>query len=94
MSKYPDYACQCCGYTNGDMFEDKPGKRTDVEIAEFSMYRKMYHAHKEELRQAERPSMSIWPKTRIGQRHTEATRQKISATIRAKNAKLTEAEER
>lgn len=78
--EYPDYACQCCGYTNGDMFQDRPGIRTPEEIAEFNMYRKMWHKMKEQIKAAQRPDSSIWPKTRIGQRHSEETRQKISAT--------------
>jgi len=77
MNNYPEYACQCCGYTNGDMFEDRPGERTLEEIAGFKMYRKMYHQFKKERQALLQPKGNVWAKGRIGQKHTPETREVI-----------------
>lgn len=49
--KYPPYACQCCGITNGDMFQDyfrSLGREpTETECAGFEMYRKMWRENQE-----------------------------------------------
>lgn len=43
MSKYPPYACSCCGFANADMFYDHYNfEPTDNQIMEFRAYRKVW----------------------------------------------------
>ena len=84
MGNLPDYACSCCGITNGDMFYDRDVEITERDIMEFEAYRKMWRLFKD---QEKKIRADIFPKTRIGKQHSQATRDKISATIRAKKAK-------
>lgn len=39
----PSYACECCGYTNNDMFYHGREEATEADIAEFEMYKATYH---------------------------------------------------
>lgn len=81
MSKYPPYACQCCGFTNADMFWDRDGERTEPEIAEFNVYRKMWYILNDERQQVKNERSTYGA---FGLRkHTDATRAKISATRKA-----------
>lgn len=88
MSDYPPYACSCCGVTNGDMFYDyfrSLGREpTERENIEFEVYRKYWMKLKEERKVI---TANVWGKSRIGRQQTQATRDKISATIRAKGLK-------
>lgn len=81
ISEYPPYACSCCGVTNGDMFEDRPGEITPEEIAEFKMYRKMWQLLKKER---EVKLANVWGKGLVGRKQPATTRAKISATLRKK----------
>ena len=62
MSKYPPYACSCCGVANGDMFwdyiEHNKDSLTFGEVQrltdEFDSYRKQWNAHAESAREAVR----------------------------------------
>ena len=59
MSKYPPYACSCCGVANGDMFWDYIEHNADTltcaEVVrmtdEFDTYRKEWNAHAEATRE-------------------------------------------
>lgn len=82
MSDYPPYACSCCGFTNGDMFYDYNQNPTEVELAEFSGYRKAWYSLKE-AREA-----LLWEQRKLvnikSRHHSEETKRKISVTKRAK----------
>ncbi len=80
MSKYPAYACPCCGFTNPDMFWDRPVEPTEQEVMEFNAYRKMWQMFREERNRLIQTRIN----PRIGRSHTQATRDKISATKQAR----------
>ncbi len=88
MSKYPPYACSCCGVTNNDMFYDyyhHEGKEpTDQEVTEFNAYRKMWnilHEEREQMRTDKIVIQRSW-------RHSKETRARISATKKALKGKV------
>ena len=70
MSKYPPYACSCCGVVNGDMFWDYIEHNADTltyaEVVrmtdEFDTYRNKWNAHAEATREAVRAAKPRIPR--------------------------------
>jgi len=78
MSKYPPYACKCCGFANGDMFADYYNfKPTQEQTAQFDAYRKVWNMLNAERQEAR---AIISQKRFTNRKHTQATKAKISAT--------------
>ena len=90
VSKYPAFACSCCGFANGDMFYDYyyhlDKEPTEKEIMEFEAYRKMWYLLKEALTPPQpTPLFKSY-------KHSDKTRAKISATLRNKSIEKREHE--
>lgn len=85
MSNYPEYACSCCGVTNGDMFYDwlQGREATDEEQMYFKAYRQAWQQLKEERDRAKATQYhrTVWSTT-PGRKLSDETRAKISATKR------------
>lgn len=73
-TKYPPYACNCCGVTNGDMFwdyiESNASTLTYAAVKDlcedFDSYRANWHRHNEEVSNAIKAGKKLKPRHRAG----------------------------